>query len=95
MARRKPSKTRRTTISISEDLSADFDALAAFADAAGMSISRYLITAAVLCMNAGIDDPAAANVGDLAACDHAPDQADATTTTNGDIDRALDRALGF
>lgn len=96
MSKRRPSNTPRTTISISDDLSADFDALRAFVEAGELSLSRYLITAAVLCMNAGIDDPAAASIGDLFMGDLVNgesefDQDDQTTTTSSAADRALDK----
>ena len=58
------SKTRRTTISVSEDLERDYDDLVRYvASIKGMSLSRFLITAAIMAMEAGIDDPENADLG--------------------------------
>lgn len=65
MTRRKPSKTPRTTISVADDLIDEFDELRRWVEAGQISLSRYLITAALLCKRAGIDDPALAQIDNL------------------------------
>ena len=59
-------QTKRTTISVSEDLERDYDDLVRYvARIKGMSLSRFLITAAIMAMEAGIEDPANEDIGDV------------------------------
>lgn len=86
-----PSSTKRVTISVADDLLPEFDALRDFLDAGEISLSRYLVTAAILCQRLGIDDPEHADFGDflmgdiLSADEWQPSDLDTSHRKNGHV----------
>jgi hypothetical protein len=65
----RPSSTRRITISVAADLLLEFDEMRRDVETDGISLSRYLVTAAILCHQLGIDDPESPNLDALPAGD--------------------------
>lgn len=61
----KPSSTKRITISVAADLLSEFDEMRDVVESDGMSLSRYLVAAAILCHQLGIDDPENPNLDAL------------------------------
>lgn len=60
-----PSSTTRVTISVSDDLLPAWTAARDWIEAGEISLSRFLVSAAILCQRLGIDDPENANFGDF------------------------------
>jgi hypothetical protein len=66
MTDRKPSRTPKVTISVADDLLPEWQALRAWlADEGELSLSRYVVAAALLCKRLGISNPESAEFGDL------------------------------
>ena len=61
----------RVCVYVRKDLVSDFERLRRYVDSSGLSMSGYLLQAALLCSRLGIDDPECADIDGLPVASHA------------------------